>query len=67
VEVRLPPKNYLIPVDSRGTVCFAFAGTGDRSVSIIGNLQQQGFRIVYDIDGQRVGFIAVDYSEFLTF
>ena len=36
VEVRLPPKNYLIPVDSRGTVCFAFAGTGDRSISIIG-------------------------------
>ncbi|CAD6269764.1 unnamed protein product [Miscanthus lutarioriparius] len=56
VEVRLPPKNYLIPVDSRGTVCFVFAGTGDRSVSIIGNLQQQGIRIVYDIDGQRVGF-----------
>jgi hypothetical protein len=55
VEVKLLPKNYLIPVDSMGTVCFAFAGTGDRSVSIIGNIQQQGFRVVYDIGG-RVGF-----------
>ena len=55
VEVKLQPKNYLIPVDSMGTVCFAFAATGDHSVSIIGNIQQQGFRIVYDIGG-RVGF-----------
>ena len=56
VELSLQPKNYLIPVDSRGTVCFAFAGTGDRSVSVIGNILQQGFRVVYDIGGQRVGF-----------
>ncbi|KAG0521897.1 hypothetical protein BDA96_08G201400 [Sorghum bicolor] len=56
VEVSLQPKNYLIPVDSRATVCFAFAGTGDRSVSVIGNILQQGFRVVYDLAGQRVGF-----------
>jgi hypothetical protein len=56
VELSLQPRNYLIPVDSRGTVCFAFAGTGDRSVSVIGNILQQGFRVVYDIGGQRVGF-----------
>ncbi|KAL6882037.1 hypothetical protein ACP4OV_011509 [Aristida adscensionis] len=53
--VALPPENYLIPVDSRGTFCFAFAGT-DGGVSIIGNIQQQGFRVVFDGDGQRVGF-----------
>ncbi|CAD6269763.1 unnamed protein product [Miscanthus lutarioriparius] len=56
VPVKLPPKNYLIPVDFRGTVCFAFAGAGDRSVSVIGNIQQQGFRVVYDLAGQRVVF-----------
>ncbi|KXG24092.1 aspartyl protease family protein 2 [Sorghum bicolor] len=57
VEVKLPPQNYLIPVDSnKGTMCFAFAGSGDRGVSIIGNIQLQGFRVVYDVDGQRVGF-----------
>ncbi|CAD6230987.1 unnamed protein product [Miscanthus lutarioriparius] len=54
-EAALPPENYLIPVDSRGTFCFAFAGT-DGGVSIIGNIQQQGFRVVFDGDGQRVGF-----------
>jgi aspartyl protease family protein len=51
----LPPENYLIPVDTRGTFCFAFAGT-DGGVSIIGNIQQQGFRVVFDGDAQRVGF-----------
>ncbi|KAL5221555.1 hypothetical protein ABZP36_026268 [Zizania latifolia] len=54
-EAALPPENYLIPVDTRGTFCFAFAGT-DGGVSIIGNIQQQGFRVVFDGDGQRVGF-----------
>lgn len=54
-QAALPPENYLIPVDSRGTFCFAFAGT-DGGVSIIGNIQQQGFRVVFDGDGQRVGF-----------
>ncbi|KAL0906484.1 hypothetical protein M5K25_024981 [Dendrobium thyrsiflorum] len=43
-NVSLPAENYLIPVDTRGTFCFAFAGT-DSGVSIIGNIQQQGFRV----------------------
>uniref|UniRef100_A0A0A9CT86 Peptidase A1 domain-containing protein n=1 Tax=Arundo donax TaxID=35708 RepID=A0A0A9CT86_ARUDO len=55
-EVALPPENYLIPVDTRGTFCFALAGT-DGGVSIIGNIQQQGFRVVFDGDAQRVGFL----------
>ncbi|KAL6848841.1 hypothetical protein ACP4OV_021424 [Aristida adscensionis] len=55
-EVALPPENYLIPVDTRGTFCFAFAGT-DGGVSIVGNIQQQGFRVVFDGDAQRVGFV----------
>ncbi|KAK1603284.1 hypothetical protein QYE76_008127 [Lolium multiflorum] len=55
-EASLPPENYLIPVDSKGTFCFAFAGT-DGGVSIIGNIQQQGFRVVFDGDGQRVAFV----------
>ncbi|CAD6332643.1 unnamed protein product [Miscanthus lutarioriparius] len=40
-EVALPPENYLIPVDTRGTFCLALAGT-DGGVSIVGNIQQQG-------------------------
>ena len=55
-EVALPPENYLIPVDTRGTFCLALAGT-DGGVSIVGNIQQQGFRVVFDGDKQRVGLV----------
>lgn len=51
----LPAKNYLIPVDSTGKFCFAFAPTTS-SLSIIGNVQQQGTRVSYDLANSRVGF-----------
>lgn len=54
-DVSLPAENYLIPVDTDGVFCFAFAGT-DSGISIIGNIQQQGFRVIFDGDGSRVGF-----------
>ncbi|GAV86272.1 Asp domain-containing protein [Cephalotus follicularis] len=54
-DVSLPAANYLIPVDKDGTFCFAFAGTVS-GLSIIGNIQQQGFRVVYDVAGSRIGF-----------
>lgn len=54
-DVSLPASNYLIPVDSDGKFCFAFAGTMS-GLSIIGNIQQQGFRVVFDLAGNRVGF-----------
>lgn len=51
----LPAKNYLIPVDSSGTFCFAFAQTTS-SMSIIGNVQQQGTRVYFDIAKAQVAF-----------
>ncbi|GLT76995.1 hypothetical protein SLA2020_486250 [Shorea laevis] len=54
-DVSLPATNYLIPVDNSGTFCFAFAGTMS-GLSIIGNIQQQGFRVIYDLAGSRIGF-----------
>ena len=54
-DVSLPATNYLIPVDTNGVFCFAFAGTMS-GLSIIGNIQQQGFRVVFDLAGSRVGF-----------
>ncbi|XP_065860707.1 protein ASPARTIC PROTEASE IN GUARD CELL 1 [Euphorbia lathyris] len=51
----LPAANYLIPVDGTGTYCFAFAPTSS-SLSIIGNVQQQGTRVSYDLANNRVGF-----------
>lgn len=53
----LPAKNYLIPVDSSGTYCFAFAETTS-SMSIIGNVQQQGIRVHYDLARSQVAFSA---------
>ncbi|KAJ1377521.1 Xylanase inhibitor, C-terminal [Sesbania bispinosa] len=43
-DVSLPVSNYLIPVDTSGSFCFAFAGTMG-GLSIIGNIQQQGFEL----------------------
>ncbi|KAH6756588.1 Eukaryotic aspartyl protease family protein [Perilla frutescens var. hirtella] len=54
-DVSLPASNYLIPVDTNGKFCFAFAGTMS-GLSIIGNIQQQSFRVVFDLAGNRVGF-----------
>ncbi|KAL4578919.1 hypothetical protein LXL04_015051 [Taraxacum kok-saghyz] len=51
----LKPENYLIPVDSRGKFCLAFAPT-DSSLSIIGNVQQQGTRVGYDLTKSVVSF-----------
>ncbi|KAK7407567.1 hypothetical protein VNO78_09520 [Psophocarpus tetragonolobus] len=56
-ELPLPAKNYLIPVDSVGTFCLAFAPTTS-SLSIIGNVQQQGTRVGFDIANSLVGFSA---------
>ncbi|XP_076908119.1 protein ASPARTIC PROTEASE IN GUARD CELL 1 [Bidens hawaiensis] len=53
--LNLPAKNYLIPVDSSGTFCFAFAPTSS-SLSIIGNVQQQGTRVSYDLVNEIIGF-----------
>nr|XP_043626331.1 protein ASPARTIC PROTEASE IN GUARD CELL 1-like [Erigeron canadensis] len=51
----LAAKNYMIPVDSNGTFCFAFAPTLG-SLSIIGNVQQQGTRVSYDLENKLIGF-----------
>jgi len=54
-DVSLPANNYLILVDSSQIYCFAFAGnTG--GLSIIGNIQQQGFRVAFDSAANRIGF-----------
>ncbi|KAL2456984.1 Eukaryotic aspartyl protease family protein [Abeliophyllum distichum] len=55
-DVSLPASNYLIPVDSDGKFCFAFAGTRS-GLTIIGNIQQQSFRVVFDLASSRVGFV----------
>ncbi|XP_021726594.1 protein ASPARTIC PROTEASE IN GUARD CELL 1-like [Chenopodium quinoa] len=47
-SLALPAKNYVIPVDTEGTFCLAFAPT-TASMSIIGNVQQEGIRIGFNL------------------
>ncbi|XP_073021188.1 protein ASPARTIC PROTEASE IN GUARD CELL 1-like [Primulina eburnea] len=54
-ELSLPAKNYLIPVDSSGTFCLAFSPTSS-SLGIIGNVQQQGTRVSYDLANSLIAF-----------
>ncbi|KAK4483013.1 hypothetical protein RD792_010189 [Penstemon davidsonii] len=51
----LPARNFLIPVDERGTFCFAFAPS-PTGLSIIGNIQQEGIQISFDGANGYVGF-----------
>ncbi|KAL1541726.1 protein ASPARTIC PROTEASE IN GUARD CELL 1-like [Salvia divinorum] len=51
----LRAENYLIPVDGSGKFCLAFAGT-EESLSIIGNIQQQGTRVTFDLANKKIGF-----------
>ncbi|KAM7479728.1 hypothetical protein LguiA_027941 [Lonicera macranthoides] len=54
-KLALRPENYLIPVDSDGKFCLAFAPT-QGSLSIIGNVQQQRTRVSYNLKNSIVGF-----------
>lgn len=55
--LNLPAKNYIVPVDSLGTFCLAFAPTDQESgLSIIGNVQQQGTRVSFDLAKSRIEF-----------
>ncbi|XP_051148083.1 protein ASPARTIC PROTEASE IN GUARD CELL 1-like [Andrographis paniculata] len=54
-SLALPPENYLIPVSSDGKFCLAFAAT-EGSLSIIGNVQQQGTRVSYNLANKYVSF-----------
>ncbi|XP_060169154.1 protein ASPARTIC PROTEASE IN GUARD CELL 1-like [Lycium barbarum] len=54
-KLSLHPKNTLVPIDSEGKFCLAFAPT-DGSLAIIGNSQQQGTRVSYDLTNNLVGF-----------
>lgn len=51
----LPARNFLIPVNDKGTFCFAFAPSPS-SLSIIGNIQQEGIQISFDGANGFVGF-----------
>ncbi|KAL2645213.1 hypothetical protein R1flu_012800 [Riccia fluitans] len=57
VDLSLPPNNVLFPFDDGGLYCLAFTGSmSDVGMNVIGNIQQQNFRIQYDLENSRIGF-----------
>ena len=56
-DMALPPENYFIPEDRRNGKCYCLAlEATDDGLSVLGNVQQQGFRVVFDVEKERVGF-----------
>ncbi|KAK1549133.1 hypothetical protein Q3G72_025972 [Acer saccharum] len=59
IELPLQPDNIMTVVASPSKVCLAFVST-DRSDSsinfILGNIQQLGMEVVYDVSGEKIGF-----------
>lgn len=51
----LKAENYLLPVNDNGKFCLAFAPTTG-ALSIIGNVQQQGTRVTYDLANRLISF-----------
>ncbi|GAB4827850.1 hypothetical protein Ancab_034734 [Ancistrocladus abbreviatus] len=52
-DVSLPTQNYFIEV-SQGVVCLAMKGA--QNMSIYGNIQQQNFKILYDLSNNVLSF-----------
>jgi hypothetical protein len=56
VDLVLPKENTLYPTTS-GLMCLAFfSASGSVTFPIIGNVQQQNWRIVFDVPNSQVGF-----------
>lgn len=53
VDLVLPKENILVKQET-GLACLAFSSTDSRS--IIGNVQQQNWRIVFDVANSQIGF-----------
>nr|DAD23747.1 TPA_asm: hypothetical protein HUJ06_025210 [Nelumbo nucifera] len=57
-ELKLEPWNVVLDLNN-GVTCLAFAGnSGSNGITIIGNHQQESFRVAYDVSNSRIGFAA---------
>jgi len=58
-HLRLPTGNTFLTFEENIT-CLAFMSAGDFPLAILGNIQQQNFDIVYDLENKRIGFKPAD-------
>ncbi|CAL4947730.1 unnamed protein product [Urochloa decumbens] len=57
-DMALPPANYLVPVvgvDRRTYFCLGLQPAED-DLNVLGNVQQQGFGVTFDVERGRIGF-----------
>ncbi|CAL4974336.1 unnamed protein product [Urochloa decumbens] len=57
-DMVLPPANYLVPVvgeDRRTYFCLGLQAAED-DLNVLGNVQQQGFGVTFDVERGRIGF-----------
>lgn len=53
-DLDLPQENYILQAED-GTLCLAI-DRSTQSATIIGNIQQQNYRVLYDRQNTRIGF-----------
>ena len=53
-DLELAPENYMVQDAGSGLLCLAVMGSS--GLSILGNFQQQGFHLLYDLEGNCLSF-----------
>jgi len=62
-DLDLPTENYMITNSSTGVMCLAM-GVSSSDLSIFGNIQQQNFLVVYDLNEETVSFMPMECDKF---
>ncbi|KAG6541984.1 hypothetical protein Mapa_016621 [Marchantia paleacea] len=55
VDLHLPLENYIVEAET-DTLCLAIHRSSRSGFSIIGNIQQQNYHIIYDLENEQIGF-----------
>ncbi|XP_047323681.1 aspartic proteinase nepenthesin-1-like [Impatiens glandulifera] len=62
MDLELPSENYIVGDMSLGVVCLAMAASN--GMSIFGNIQQQNFLVVHDLDQELLSFVPTQCDQF---
>jgi hypothetical protein len=54
VDLNLPQENYMLEAEN-GIMCLTIDRSSD-SITVVGNIQQQNYRVIYDRQNSRIGF-----------
>ncbi|KAL1215317.1 Aspartic proteinase nepenthesin-2 [Cardamine amara subsp. amara] len=57
-SLELPGENYMVADSSTGVLCLAMASS--KGMSIFGNIQQQNFNVLHDLEKETVSFVPTE-------